>query len=85
MKIEANLTTYLMFFLTIVPRQIRFRSIAGRAGAIIRNITFGSAKHRLYGFAVTLFVVRNKVIPFPILFVGNDTRKFMNLELLILW
>jgi hypothetical protein len=85
MKIEANLTTYLMFFLTIVPRQIRFRSIAGRAGAIIRNITFGSAKHGLYGFAVTLFVVRNEFIPFPILFVGNETRKFINLKFLIFW
>ena len=36
-------------------------------------------------FAVSLFVVRNKVIPFPVLFVGNYTGKFINLKFLILW
>ena len=85
MKIETNLTTYLMFLFTIVPGKIWFGSIAGRTGTIVRDITFGSAKHRLYGFAVTFFIVRNEVIPFPVLFVGNDTRKFINLKLLILW
>ena len=85
MKIETNLATDLMFFLTIVPGKIWFGSITGRTDAIIRDITFGSAEHRLYGFVVTLFIVRNEVVPFPILFVGNDTRKFINLKLLILW
>jgi hypothetical protein len=32
---------------------------------------------------ITFFVVRNEVIPFPVLFVGNDTRKFINFEFLI--
>ena len=83
MKIETNLTTYLLFLFTIVPGKIWFGSIAGRTGAIIRDITFGSAEHRLYSFTITFFVVRNEVIPFPVLFVGNDTGKFIYFEFLI--
>ena len=83
MKIEANLTTYLTFLSAIVPGQIRFGSIADRAGAVIGYITFGSAEHRLYGFAVTRFVVRNEVVPFPILFMGNDAGKYIYFEFLI--
>ena len=70
MKIEANLTTYLTFLSAIVPGQIRFGSIADRAGAVIGYITFGSAEHRLYGFAVTRFV-------------GNDAGKYIYFEFLI--
>ena len=83
MKIEANLTTYLTFLSAIVPGQIRFGSIADRAGAVIGYITFGSAEHRLYGFAVTRFVVRNEVVPFPILFIGNGAGKYIYFEFLI--
>lgn len=83
MKIEANLTTYLTFLSAIVSGQIRFGSIADRAGAVIGYITFGSAEHRLYGFAVTRFVVRNEVVPFPILFIGNDAGKYIYFEFLI--
>ena len=39
MKIEANLTTYLTFLSAIVPGQIRFGSIADRAGAVIGGKT----------------------------------------------
>ena len=31
------------------------------------------------------FVVRNKIIPLPVLFVGYDSREFINLEFLVLW
>jgi len=30
------------------------------------------------------FVVRNKIIPLPVLFVGYNSREFINLELLVL-
>ena len=83
MKVKADFASYLRFFSAVIPRKIRFWSIAGRAGTFIRNITFNSAESRFNGFAITFFVVRNKVIPFPVLFIGNDTRKFVNLKFLV--
>ena len=83
MKIETNLTTDLLFLFTIIPRKIWFGSIAGRAYAIIRDVTIGSAEHRLYGFAITLCIVRNEVVPFPVLFIGNNTREFIYFEFLV--
>ena len=83
MKTATDFTTYLTSLSAIIPGQIRFGSITGRAGAVIGYITFGSAEYRLYGFAVTLFVVRNEVIPFPILFMGNDAGKYIYFEFLI--
>ncbi len=83
MKVKTYLTRNLGFFLTIIPSKVRFRSIAGRTSTFIRDIAFDSAESRFDGFAITLFVVREKVIPFPVLFVGDDTWKFINFKFLV--
>ena len=75
----------MLFLFPIVPGKIWFWGIACRAGAIIRDVTRSSSKHRLYGFSIAFFVIRNEVIPLPVLLVGNDTGKHINLEFLILW
>lgn len=82
-KVKTYLTTNLGFFLTIIPGKVGFRSIAGRTCTFIRDIAFDSAESRFDGFAITLFVVRDKVIPFPVLFVWDDTWKFINLKFLV--
>ena len=83
MKIKANLTSYLRFLLTIIPSKVRLRSIADWAGTFIRNVTFNSTKGWFNGFSIAFFVVRNKISPLPVLFVGYDSRKFINLEFLV--
>lgn len=83
MSVKTDFASNLGFFLTIIPCKVWFRSIADRAGTIIRNVTFDPAESRLDGFAIALFEVRNKVIPFPVLFIGDDTWKFINLKFLV--
>ena len=83
MKVKTDLASYLWFFSAIIPGEIRFRSIADRAGAILGYITFNSAESRFDGFAITFFVVRDEIIPFLALFIGNDTRKFVNFKFLV--
>ena len=39
---------------------------------------------RFNGFTIAFFVVRNKIIPLPVLFVGYNSREFINLEFLVL-
>jgi len=59
--------------------------ITDRACALLRDVTFNSTKCRFNGFTIAFFVVRNKIIPLPVLFVGYDSREFINLEFLVLW
>ena len=37
------------------------------------------------GLVVALLVVRDKVFPVPVLLIGYDFGKFINLKLLVLW
>jgi len=80
----ADLAQHLAFFLSIIPHEIVNRSITYGAGTVFRNITFHTSEYRSDGFVVSLLVVRNKISPVPILLIGNDFWKFINLEFLIL-
>jgi len=81
----TDLAENLAFLFPIVPHEIVYRSITGRAGTVFWNITFHTSKNRLNGFVITLLVVRDEILPVPFLFVGYDFGKLINLELLILW
>ena len=81
--VETDFTSDLGLLFTIIPGKVWLWSIADRTGAVIRNVAFNPAESRLDGFAITLFIVRNKVIPFPVLFIGDNTWKLINLEFLI--
>jgi hypothetical protein len=82
-KCLADFAYNLNFSFAIVPRQIIHGSITCRAGTVFWNIAFYTAKDRLYGFVVTLLVVRNKIFPIPILFIGDDFGKLIYFEFLI--
>ncbi len=82
-SVETDFTSDLGFLFTIIPGKIRLWSTAYRTGAVIRNVAFNPSESRLDGFAIALFIVRNKVIPFPVLFIGDDAWKFINLEFLV--
>jgi hypothetical protein len=81
----ADFAQNLTFLLAVIPCKIIHRSITCRAGTVFRNIAFYTTKDRLDGFAVTLLVVRNKILPIPILFIRDDFGKLIYFEFLILW
>jgi hypothetical protein len=81
----ADFAQDLTFLFAIVPHQIIHRGITCRAGTVFRNVAFYTAKDRFDGFVVTFFVVRNKILPIPILFVRDDFGKLIYFEFLILW
>lgn len=80
-KADFKSNTGLLF--AIIPGKKRLRGIADRTGAVIRNVAFTPSESRLDVFVIALFKVRNKVIPFPILFIEDDTKKFINPEFLV--
>lgn len=49
----------------------------------IKNVALDSEKDRLDGFAIALFKVRDKVIPFSVLFIRDYMGKFNNSEFLV--
>ena len=59
--------------------------ITGRASAVFGYIALNSTKYRANGLVVALLVVRDKVFPVPVLLIGYDFGKFINLKLLVLW
>lgn len=83
MQVQADFTSDLGLLFTIIPGKVRLWSIADRTCAVIRNVAFNPAKSGVYGFAIALFIVSDKVIPFPVLFIRYDAWKFINLEFLI--
>ena len=83
MQVKADFVSDLRFLFTIIPCKIWLRSIAYRTGAVIRNVAFNPAESGFYVFAIALFIVSDKVIPFPVLFTRYDAWKFINLEFLI--
>lgn len=60
-----------------------FRGAAPGAGTVIRDITFGTAVHRLYLFTIAFLVLRDEVFVSPLLFEISYERKFINFELLV--
>jgi len=79
----TDLAQNLAFLFAIIPHEIVHSGITGGTGAVLWNIAFHTAKNGTNGFVITLFVVRDEILPVPILFIGNDFWKFINLEFLV--
>ena len=71
--------------LAVIAVKIRLRGTAGRAGAVLRDVTFFASGDRFYLNIVPMFKVRNEEAPVPFLLDNLDLWKFIDLELLILW
>ena len=80
----TNLTQKLTFLLAVIPHQIVHRSITCGTGTVFRDVTFITTKYRTDSFVITLLVIRDEIFPVPILLVGNEFWKFVNLEISIL-
>ena len=52
---------------------------------MVRNVTFRASADRTDFLTVAFFEVRDEVFVVPVLAEVSDQRKFINLELLILW
>lgn len=80
----AYLAQNLTFLFAIVPHEIIHRGITCRTGTVFWNITLYPAEYRTNGFMVAPLVIRDEVFPVPVLLVGYDFGKLINLELLVL-
>ena len=67
----------------VVAVAIRLWSTAGRAGAVLRDITPSPATDRRNGFSVLPGVIVVELLPIPGLVMVDDLRKLIDLELLI--
>ena len=79
----TNFAEDLSFRSAIVPSEIIDRSLAHRTCAIRWDITYNTTEYRFDSFSIAFLVVKNQIFPSPVLLVGNDLRKYINLELLI--
>ena len=68
----------------VILVEIRFWSIAAGAGAVIVDITYGSATDGFDFLAILPLEVRDVIVVVPFLVI-DDLWKFINFELLILW
>ena len=80
----THLAQKLTFLLAVIPHPLVHRSITCRTGTVFRNVTFITTKYMTDIFVITLLVIRDEIFPVPILPVGNDFWKLVNLEFLIL-
>jgi len=76
--------THQLAGLAVVTIQERLRCIAGRAGAILRDITHRAAADRLNRFSVLPRVVAVKILPVPVLLMIDNLWKMIHFELLVL-
>ena len=81
----ANFAQELRLLLAVIPHKILEWSIAGKTTIVLRNITFAMTKNRSDSFVITFLIVRDKILPIPFLFIGDDFWELINLKLLILW
>ena len=81
----ADLAQNLAFLLAIVPHEIVNRGITCRTCTVFWNIAFYSAEYWTYGFVIAMLVIRDEILPVPVLLIGYDFRKLINLEFLVLW
>ena len=68
----------------VILVEIRFWSIAAGAGAVIVDITYGSATDGFDFLAILPLEVRDVIVVVPFLVI-DDLWKFINFELLIFW
>ena len=71
--------------LAVIAVKKRLRGATGRAGAVLRDVTFFMAGDRLYLNMVPVFKVRDEEMPVPFLLDDLDLRKFIHFKFLIFW
>ena len=79
---------YLAFKLSgfaVITVKIRLRGSAGRAGAVLWDVTFFAAGDRFYLNIVLMFKVRNEEAPVPFLLEDLNFWERVHFELLIFW
>ena len=80
---STNFTQQLSGF-SVVTVQVRLGGLAGRAGAMLRDIALRAAADRLNGFSVFPRIVAIEILPIPGLVIGDDLWQLINLEFLVL-
>ena len=71
--------------LAVIAVKIRLRGTAGRAGAVLRDVTFFTAGDRLYLNMVPVFKVRDEETPVPFMMNDLDFWKLVHSKFLIVW
>ena len=69
--------------LAVIAVKIRLRGTAGRAGAVLRDVTFFTAGDRLYLNMVPVFKVRDEETPVPFMMDDLDFWKLVHSKFLI--
>lgn len=78
----TDLTAKLPCF-AVVAVEIRFRSTAGRATAVIGDVTGFAPDDGPDILIIAMLEVRDEELPVPVMLVEQDPWKFINLELLV--
>ena len=71
--------------LAVIAVKIRLRGAAGRAGAVLRDVTFFTAGDGFYFNMVPVFKVRDEETPVPLLMDNLDVWKLVHFQFLITW
>ncbi len=74
-----------MIVFTIVPHEILVWSVTRETTTVFGDVTFTMTKYGSDGFTITLFVVRDKILPIPFLLIGYDFGKLIYLKLMMIW
>ena len=69
--------------LAVIAVKKRLRGATGRAGAVLRDVTFFTASDGFYLKIVPVFKVRDEEMPVPFLLDDLDLRKFIHFKFLI--
>ena len=70
---------------SVIAVKIRLWGTAGRAGAVLRDVTFFTAGDRLYLNMVPVFKVRDEETPVPFMLDDLDIWKLIHFKFLIFW
>ena len=71
--------------LAVIAVKIRPRGTAGRAGAVLRDVTFFASGDRFYLNIVAVFKVRDEETPVPFMMNDLDFWKLVHSKFLIVW
>ena len=71
--------------LAVITVKIRLWGAAGRAGAVLRDVTFFASGDRFYLNIVAVFKVRDEETPVPFMMDDLDFWKLVHSKFLIFW
>ena len=71
--------------LAVITVKIRLWGAAGRAGAVLRDVTFFASGDRFYLNIVAVFKVRDEETPVPFMMDDLDFWKLVHSKFLIVW